>query len=536
MEIPFRGGVYANYFALYKAVCASGEAPSVSFSGFRDRIGERVKEVLSEQEIEELLFGKKLQVEVIKFSGREYISWRNLYDSASPKPLISLKTFLGRTRNLERSGDNAERIKEALYTSSEEYKRRYARPSTYVEVEGSVVDYFLYFENAFPESRSLYVRSVRRIKDLSKRDCVTRQSIVDSIQMPYKQWMTNYGSHNANPVAYQDLQAASLAELTRLLGIESQYPSIRHRVNKLGWSVAQAIEFENFIPLEGEGFVYLISHSSSDVIYIGSSRTSTEIRWAKHLADAAKGSNTDICKAIRYFGSKELSLHVIESGIALSSLISRERYWYEAFLLLGCPLRNMRPPSGMSHGPGAGICDLRTKKVFPSKSALYRELAEEYGVSESAVARRIESCLPLSAEIRTQSKHPAAGSKPWRRWLKMHRKFSKFEICKRWWNYDHYAQDTEPRPSSAHILCRIDERLPWGPTNTRWMTRKEQKESQIKACLIVDGVQYPTVTSLAQSLSLPEPSLRYRMNEKGMSAEEAVKGLLENGQRKSPKK
>jgi hypothetical protein len=48
------------------------------------------------------------------------------------------------------------------------------------------------------------------------------------------------------------------------------------------------------------------------------------------------------------------------------------------------------------------------------------------------------------------------------------------KICRRWMKLKNFISDMGPRPSSAHILDRIDDDGDFEPSNCRWVTRKER--------------------------------------------------------------
>ncbi len=51
-------------------------------------------------------------------------------------------------------------------------------------------------------------------------------------------------------------------------------------------------------------------------------------------------------------------------------------------------------------------------------------------------------------------------------------------ICARWLDFAAFARDVGLRPSTKHVLARIDVATAHGPNNTRWMTKPEMRRVQ----------------------------------------------------------
>lgn len=80
------------------------------------------------------------------------------------------------------------------------------------------------------------------------------------------------------------------------------------------------------------GFIYKITNTLNQKVYIGKTTTSLKERWEEHQLDAYRESmsNRPLYKAIRKYGISNFSIELIEE-CDISILSNREIYWIETY-------------------------------------------------------------------------------------------------------------------------------------------------------------------------------------------------------------
>lgn len=89
------------------------------------------------------------------------------------------------------------------------------------------------------------------------------------------------------------------------------------------------------------------------------------------------------------------------------------------------------------------------------------------------------------------------------------------------------------RPSKDHTLDRINNDLPYQSGNLRWATKKEQANNQRKNVWMTLGGKTQTLAMWAEEIGLAPSALHYRINQGGMSHEEALTTPRRSGRRKA---
>lgn len=90
-----------------------------------------------------------------------------------------------------------------------------------------------------------------------------------------------------------------------------------------------------------------------------------------------------------------------------------------------------------------------------------------------------------------------------------------------WQSFEQFIQDVGDRPTSQHTLDRIDNNGPYGPGNTRWATRAEQRRNARHAHLITFLDQTLCVTDWSKVTGIPRPTLSDRLR-RGWSDERTL--------------
>ena len=86
------------------------------------------------------------------------------------------------------------------------------------------------------------------------------------------------------------------------------------------------------------------------------------------------------------------------------------------------------------------------------------------------------------------------------------------KVCERWRNsFENFLEDMGEKPSPQHSLDRIDVNGDYTPENCRWATRKEQANNKRTSAYLTLGERTQTVSQWAEELSMPRPTLEWRI-------------------------
>ncbi len=75
-----------------------------------------------------------------------------------------------------------------------------------------------------------------------------------------------------------------------------------------------------------KGFIYIIINIMNKKVYIGQTVRTLRERWNEHLKDARRGDQRHLYRSMRFYGSRNFKLEIIEK-FKIDKLNDRERYW-----------------------------------------------------------------------------------------------------------------------------------------------------------------------------------------------------------------
>lgn len=120
---------------------------------------------------------------------------------------------------------------------------------------------------------------------------------------------------------------------------------------------------------------------------------------------------------------------------------------------------------------------------------------------------RVKSNTPMPSSIRRHSKHPAAGSNLFRRWLALIRRHPDM-VCVEWKSsFDTFCRDVSLfQPSSR--MTRTNPTKPWSANNFTWMTTKEAAAHIHGKPLTAFGKSFNSHTELAEAYGISVSTLK----------------------------
>lgn len=465
--------------------------------------------------------------ERIEFKRKSFVGPSAIFHSASPRPAVSLQGFTTRLRKfLVRDGGLSDStIREALYTTADEFKSRYLTRQSWIEVEGERINVGNFYQKNQDIAEVSYKTFRARVKRQSDSP-LDLEKLNHAVSMKTAEWIAFYGGGRRRPFTYKGdafgeqygKRFNSIAAFLITVGKGSDRPLVWSRL-KSGWDLDDALTVCVSRIAEG-GLIYKITRNSNGQIYIGLTNGGVEARWDFHIHAAKKGARNRFACAIREDGPEGFSIEILEDGIETDqALKEREIYWIDKFEALGA--------GGLNTMPGGGLGGLRGRKVlyegeeFPSLKDAARILGERLDVNPWIVETRIRAGERIPLNPRVHSNHPDAGSNLFRRWKGMLKRHPK-NVCSKWLDYQSFKDDVASWQEDGYDLVRINRSLEWGPENFRWVTPQERVEEIHGTSIIVFGRKFPSIESLAAEYEIGTSTLKDRVRRQGMSFEEAV--------------
>lgn len=136
-------------------------------------------------------------------------------------------------------------------------------------------------------------------------------------------------------------------------------------------------QFTKETKLKSKG-VYLISHSKTDVKYVGSTITYFQERWRAHLNGLKRGiGNTVLLNICKKYGIEGFNFSILEimDNSSLEEIRERERYWIDKLDTYengaNCTLDTMQALKSVSHKPYTEEDKFNQMMSSPTKKTVY---------------------------------------------------------------------------------------------------------------------------------------------------------------------
>lgn len=471
----------------------------------------------------------------LPFEGRLFRSLSELLESLPDPPENKIVTIAGRLRKSASNGPLTEEIvEECLFASPKEYRRKYGSRITLIETDqGQQKADDLYTIFCAPSvSYSLFRQ---RLVSLAKRNRqVDDIGIQHAAMLSNADWITHYGGGRRKEFFYDGDQypqhRGTYSSFTSFLKAIGRYGD-RNLLNsrrKSNWEIDDLLR-EPAIDANQPGFIYAIIEKDTGKHYVGLTINHPNIRFNQHVHDAELGSDRPLHRAIRKRGKDTFQLKVIEeiplTGVRHGSvdLKTREIFWIKKLKSLA--------PHGFNVSPGGEIGSYRGKRViwngkeFSSLQRMARTLASETGLPRHVILSRYRDGKPLPNKVRTQSKHPDAGSTLWRQWKGILKRASQDGVDEEWLEYDNFKSDISGIDQSEQQLTRRDIDRPWGPQNWILLSQQRVVERIHGKPFTAFGKTWPTRQAALDEYGVKRNVFDHRIKS-GMSIEDALTSLL----------
>lgn len=473
-------------------------------------------------------------LDTIRYGGIDHAGPASIYRSAIRQPAVSLATFSARFRRLvEGNALSAANIDESLWLSANDFKRKYGSRRTLIEVDGQSTDLLAYYAAKPTETAVDYRNFWQRVRALIRSEQLSAITLTHALTLPAATWRNFYGGGRRQGFVYEGDEYSehsgkhfhSVAAFLRTAGRYDDRSLIWSRL-KAGWSLDDALAVPIAFTNHRIGSIYRISRRKTGTVYVGLTITSVEQRWDFHVRRARDGSTTKLHAAIREDGPDGFDVDVLESGIEDPALLpAREAYWVEYLGALGPNGLNLAKPGGL--GSPRGKLVQHGDEIFRSIEEAAEVLSVRLGIARHVIRSRLQRGLPLpqADQVRRHSNHPEAGSNLFRRWLGMLKRHAR-AVANEWMtDYDRFKADVSPVPMGMELV-RKRSAEPWGPGNVEWVSTRTKVERTHGKVLKVNGVAYPSLNAIAKAHGIGVSTLKNRVNQQGMSVEQAIAAPL----------
>lgn len=400
---------------------------------------------------------------------------------------------------------------------------------TQVEFNGTLLCLNDYYRNH--QAKVSY--NVFRSRVCNHNDILSEKLLDDALNLSMADWISFYGGgkrkdfiYNGNHFSeYKNQTFPSLSSFLKLVGKYENYGTIKQRL-RAGWDIDKAILDE--IGDTSIGRIYVIKTTKSSKKYVGQTTKTIEERFEQHKQDykrpMRKTSSKLLYKAFEEFGLDSFSIELLDDSVENEKLEERENYWINQLNTMDPNGFNMIKAVRSSVGRGKQVT--YEGKIYSSLRRAVKEIQKKRpDLPDHIIEKCIRDNRKLPDKPRKHSKHPDAGSDLWRCWLRLWRKK---ELCPEWsireneLGYENFKNDMGNPPSEEHKLYRVNNELLHSKENSCWMTDTEIQEQENGISVVISGKEYHSLSAVAKEYNLSLSTLRYRMTERQMSAEEAV--------------
>lgn len=406
---------------------------------------------------------------------------------------------------------------------------------TIVECQDELIDLRDYYDAS--TSSVGYKIFRQRVVNYIKRNVLDYSVLKDALILDRSSWTTIYGGGKRKTFVYRgalypELNGEVYSGVTHFL-LKINRLDDKHVIHdrlKKSWSIDDALSRPTCPYNEKIGLIYKITNKKTNKTYVGATKNSLATRWSQHIKEAfSNKSGRPLYVDIRTYGEDSYQIEVIEDQVFHNDLGEREKYWIKEI--------NSKYPYGLNKsgggeiGSGIGVVTIYNGRKFSSLEEAGLILEGELDIPSYIIKSRLSRGDAIPNIVRRKSFHEDSVSDSpynnlWRRWLSLRNSTAAGrragEVSERWENYDLYKHDVMDGYREDLNLIRKDETHPWGKENYKWVTHQEKIDAKHGKKCIVDGHEYSSLKAVADKYNIRYSTLKYRINKRGMSLEDAV--------------
>lgn len=464
----------------------------------------------------------------IPFLGKNFASFLQFFHEVTPRPVVSEGTLSTRLRRgLKRHGGYEDSwLEDAVSFSPQEFKLKYGKRRTWLEIDGIKGDLAEVYDN-LSEKSVQYPLFRQRVRN---RNGVTMDVVRNAATLSQDDWITHYGGGRRKGFVYDGglhpEAHGTYSSVTSFLKRIDRYgdKDAIHARLKRGWDIDDVLSRP---PIERDAtysVVYVITQISTGKQYVGISVRGERSRWREHLKCAFEtNGQTHLYHAMRMTGEADFCMTVVEEGVKSGDeLGQRECAWIEKLGTMYPDGLNAR--SGGAMGRVEGIQVTIDGVIYQSLDAAAREISEQSGLPVHVVRSRIAAGTPIPDKARKQSNHPEAGTILFRKWLGLRKRAKVGEtapIVPEWEDYDTWKHDTGAAGKDHMDLYRPNRDAQWGPTNFSWGSAEERVTSTHGKEIVAFGKVWPSRAAACKAYGIGKSTFEFRLKG-GMTVEDAL--------------
>jgi hypothetical protein len=416
-------------------------------------------------------------------------------------------------------------MSDALFLPISEYRRKHATRRSKVCIDGKLMDLAQVYAQ-LPGQKIAWENFHKRMRRFKN---VSTELIHDAANMNRANWITFYGGGRRKSFRYEGAlyadEKGEFPSVTAFLKAIGRYEdrNLIHDRLKAGWDVDDALCRPTTSSCHARCTIYAVRQVSTGRIYIGSTIRGIRTRWKEHVSIALSGeSNAPLHRALRQFGVGDFQIRALEEGfMSAEKQATRECAWI-GFLQAALP-RGFNAATGGALGNRGGTMVMVDDEPYWSYAEASRCLSERTGLPDYVIQARLRANLPLPCAVRKRSKHPAAGSRLYRKWSAMLRgnRDQNVGVCRAWHDFDIWKEQTMADENESFHLIRPDRKQPWGPENFLWGTARHKVQSSHGKAVTVFGSLYKSQEEVCMAFGVKPSTFRQRIA-RGMALEDAL--------------
>lgn len=248
------------------------------------------------------------------------------------------------------------------------------------------------------------------------------------------------------------------------------------------------------------GFIYLVRHLDTGVLYVGQTVQTIERRWDYHQQQARQRGGVkneqSLHQAIRAHGAKAFEIRPIDQGISKIDLGARERYWIKK-------LETMVPDGfnileGGESGGSSKVPAVVDSIPFPGRREAAEYIAASRGISFQAAKKRLAKGR-IDVPTPSRPGHSVVKTKAYKAWDHIMHGATKpgakdyiegMTVYEGWRNSQDFIAGVGQPPHHDMAFIRLDKSKGFFPENCVWAFKSEAASraasSHLPSCDIDD--------------------------------------------------